>query len=127
MKSVSFKKSKPDPELLNLQAELLTAQGELSQAYRRFDQAVDPELVEACIYEINAVTARCNYLLRVIKERSGEAVSPRSGQRSGRAHQKHAATADSEAGIPGAFSCPDRSRVDASASREEEKGDAVWT
>ena len=72
MKSIFSKKSKPDPELLALKAELQEAQGELSLAYRRFDQALDPELVESCIYQISAVKARCNYLIRAIKERSPE-------------------------------------------------------
>ena len=53
-------------------AELAAAQGELSLAYRQFDQALDPELVESCIYQISAVKARCNYLIRAIKERSPE-------------------------------------------------------
>ena len=75
MKSIFFKKSKPDPELLALKAELQEAQGELSLAYRRFDQALDPELVESCVYQISAVKARCNYLIRVIKERSPEAAA----------------------------------------------------
>ena len=70
MRSVLFsKKTKPDPELLALKAELLDAQGDLALAYRQFDQAVDPELVESCIYQINAIQARCNYLIRVIKGR----------------------------------------------------------
>ena len=52
MRSVLFsKKTKPDPELLALKAELLDAQGDLALAYRQFDQAVDPELVESCIYQ----------------------------------------------------------------------------
>ena len=72
MRSVFSKKSTPDPELFRLKEELLTAQGDLSQAYRRFDQAVDPELVEACIYEIKSINARFAYLYRSIKERSGE-------------------------------------------------------
>ena len=38
-------------------------------AYNCFDQAVDPELVESCVYQISAVNARCNYLLRSIKAR----------------------------------------------------------
>ena len=43
MKSVFAKRSaRPDPELLNLKAELLEAQGDLAQAYRQFDQALDP-------------------------------------------------------------------------------------
>ena len=71
MKSVFAKKAaRPDPELLALRAELLEAQGDLAQAYHQFDQALDPELVESCIYQISAVKARCNYLIRAIKERS---------------------------------------------------------
>ena len=72
MKTALFKKNRQDPELLALRAELSKAQGELSLAYRQFDQAVDPELVESCIYQIKAEKARCNYLIRAIKERSPE-------------------------------------------------------
>ena len=56
MKPVFAKKAaRPDPELLTLKAELLEAQGDLAQAYRQFDQALDPELVESCVYQISAV------------------------------------------------------------------------
>lgn len=72
MKSTFWKRNRPDPELLALKEELQSAQGDLSLAYRQFDQAVDPELVESCIYQIKAEKARCNYLIRVIKERSPE-------------------------------------------------------
>ena len=72
MKTTFFKKNRQDPELLALRAELQSAQGDLSLAYRKFDQAVDPELVESCIYQIKAEKARCNYLIRAIKERSPE-------------------------------------------------------
>ena len=72
MKRMFSKKAKPDAELLLLKAELQEAQGQLSLAYRQFDQALDPELVESCIYQISAVKARCNYLIRAIKERSPE-------------------------------------------------------
>ena len=71
MKSLFSKKSTPDPELLTLKAELQNAQGDLAQAYCRFNRAVDPELVESCIYHISAVKARCNYLIRAIKARHG--------------------------------------------------------
>ena len=68
MKPVLFaKKQTADTRLLSLKAELLEAQSELAQAYRRFDQALDPELVESCIYQIKAIKARCNYLIRAIK------------------------------------------------------------
>ena len=36
--------------------------------------ALSPELVDACVYEITAELSRYDYLLRQIKERSGEAV-----------------------------------------------------
>ena len=72
MKTTFLKKRKPDPELAALKEELQNAQGDLSLAYRKFDQAVDPELVESCIYQIKAEKARCNYLIRAIKERSPE-------------------------------------------------------
>ena len=105
MRSVFSKHSKPDPELLHLKAELLAAQGELAQAYRRFDQAVDPELVEACIFESNAVTARCNYLLRSIKE-----YRPRAAQ----------ADAPARRGGTGLSRRTQRAAADG-------KGDVVWT
>ena len=75
MRTIFSKKAKPDPELLALKAELQEAQGELSLAYRRFDQALDPELVVSCVYQISAVKARCNYLLRAIKAREPDAVA----------------------------------------------------
>ena len=76
MKNILFtKRSRSDPELLALKAELLNAQGELACAYQQFDQALDPELVESCIYQISAVKARCNYLIRAIKERSPDTVA----------------------------------------------------
>ena len=71
MKTTVFsRKAKPDPELLALKEELQLAQEELALAYRQFNQATDPELVESCVYQISAVKARCNYLIRTIKERS---------------------------------------------------------
>ena len=59
-----------DPELETLRRELRQAQGELTAAYNSFDQAVDPQLVESCIYLISSLSARCDYLLRTIKDRS---------------------------------------------------------
>ena len=72
MRTTFSKKHRPDPELLALRAELQEAQDQLALAYRRFNQAVDPELVESCVYQISADKARCNYLLRAIKARCPE-------------------------------------------------------
>ena len=60
-------------ELQQLLRELSEMHEALENAYRCFNQAGDPELVEASIYEINAARSRCSYLLRAIKEVGGEA------------------------------------------------------
>lgn len=71
MKTDLFSRKPPrDPELELLKTELNAAQDDLQQAYRLFNQAVDPELVESCVYQISAVKSRCNYLIRAIKARS---------------------------------------------------------
>ncbi len=57
-------------ELFNELSDLRAA---LADAYMRFDRATEPELVDACVYEINAAQSRYNYQLRLIKERGGEA------------------------------------------------------
>ena len=57
-----------------VQQELLRTNQALKDAYTRFNCVCDSELIEASIYEISALKARCNYLLRRIKELSGEAV-----------------------------------------------------
>ena len=50
-----------------LQQELLDTAQALRRAYERFNYVCDPELVEACVYEINALQAKYNYLLRIAK------------------------------------------------------------
>lgn len=39
-----------------------------NQAYSSFNNACDQDLIESFVYEINALQARCNYLLRRIKD-----------------------------------------------------------
>lgn len=56
-----------------LQHELYSTGQALKEAYEKFNYVSEPELVEACVYEISALKARYNYLLRCIKERSGQA------------------------------------------------------
>lgn len=63
-----------DPALRELKQELLRTNDALKDAYTRFNCVCDSELIEASIYEISALKSRCNYLLRRIKELSGEAV-----------------------------------------------------
>ena len=68
-----------DPELLALQTELKAAQSDLALAYRQFDQATAPELVESCIYRISAAKARCDYYLQVLKLREPGAAGAAKG------------------------------------------------
>lgn len=56
------------PALLELKTSLQETQRALNHAYTAFDYACDPELTEACIYEIQSLQARMNYLVRRIKE-----------------------------------------------------------
>ena len=55
-----------DASMQDLFSELRDTRVALSQAYARFNAV--------CVYEINAELSRYDYLLRQIKERSGEAV-----------------------------------------------------
>ena len=68
------KKCSSDPALRELERELQANTQALKDAYLRFDYVCDNDLVESCIFEINALKARSNYLLRQIKQRSGQPV-----------------------------------------------------
>ena len=78
--SLFLKKSRTDPELERLKQELYAAQDDLQQAYHHLDLVVEPELVEACVYQICAIQARCNYLIRAIKSRCGAATAKKAGE-----------------------------------------------
>ena len=54
-------------ERQQLQAALKQTKQALQQAYASFDVMTDPDLVESCIFEIKAASARYNYLLRTMK------------------------------------------------------------
>lgn len=56
------------PALRELKTSLRETQTALDHAHAAFDYTSDPELTEACIYEIRSLQARMNYLLRQIKE-----------------------------------------------------------
>lgn len=51
-----------------LQFELRDTAQALRRAYERFNYACEPELVESCVYEINALQARYNYLIRLTRQ-----------------------------------------------------------
>ena len=68
------KKRSSDPAMRELERELQANTQALKDAYLRFDYVCDNDLVESCIFEINALKARSNYILRCIKARSGQEV-----------------------------------------------------
>jgi len=64
-------------ETQELFSELSDTRFALSQAYVRFNNTAEPELIEAAIYEINAIEARYSFLLRRLKQqRATAAFSP---------------------------------------------------
>ncbi len=68
MKRISRARRTEPPALLELKTSLQETQTALDHAHAAFDYTSDPELAEACIYEIRSLQARMNYLLRQIKE-----------------------------------------------------------
>ena len=51
--------------------ELYQTQQQLGEANARFNMATQPELIEQCVYEINALKARHAYYFRVLREGEG--------------------------------------------------------
>ena len=59
------------PDVRELEGELQAVNLQLCCAYERYDYICEPELVDACIYEIKYLKAKYDYLLRHIKELTG--------------------------------------------------------
>lgn len=57
-----------DPERQELMASLAHTRALINQAYGCFNSTSDSDLIESYVYEINALQARYNYLLRRVKE-----------------------------------------------------------
>ena len=56
-------------ELKQSAGEVLGIRTSLYEAYRKFDTITEPELVDACIYEINALRSRYDYAVRRAKSK----------------------------------------------------------
>ena len=67
------RRSAYDERMREMARELSDLRAALDGAYMRFNAATEPELVEACVYEINAAQSRYNYMLRRIRECGSEA------------------------------------------------------
>lgn len=51
-----------------LMKELLEVQKSLERAYENFSYVVDPELIDCCIYELNAGQERYKFLMKQMKD-----------------------------------------------------------
>ena len=51
-----------------LMQELKEVQKSLDRAYENFSYVVDPELIDCCIYDLNAGQMRYKFLMRKMKE-----------------------------------------------------------
>lgn len=54
-------------EVQRVRTEMLGVRRALEQAYNEFDNVTDPLLMEACIYEINALRAKYNCAVHDLK------------------------------------------------------------
>ena len=67
----SFFRRRPSPrdtERRELIASLASTRTLITQAYGSFNNVSDSDLIESYVFEINALQARYNYLLRRVKE-----------------------------------------------------------
>ena len=60
-----------EAERRELMSSLATTRTQINQAYGGFNSASDSDLIESYVFEINALQARYNYLLRRAKELEG--------------------------------------------------------
>lgn len=59
--------SKPDETYLQLVENLTQTKIQLDIAYQNFENAVEPELIDCYIYEVNAIQMRYKFLLSRLK------------------------------------------------------------
>lgn len=63
-----FKKSNTEPVSNPLLLEIEETKSALSAAYANFENVVEPDLVDSCIYELNAVQLRYKFLLNQLRK-----------------------------------------------------------
>ena len=63
-----------------LTEELTDAGRALEIAYSRFENAVDPDLIDCSIYEVNSILERYKYLLKLAKAAQGSAAQGSAAQ-----------------------------------------------
>jgi hypothetical protein len=62
-----FTKKRPSKDNLLLINEINRTKVALEAAYSNFENVVDPDLIDSCIYELNAIQNRYHFLLKQAK------------------------------------------------------------
>lgn len=62
-----FGKKEQEEELAALKETMRSTQGALERAYNGFNRTADSDLIEAYVYEINALRHRYSYLLKEVR------------------------------------------------------------
>ena len=62
-----FAKKRPPKENLLLISEINRTKIALEAAYSNFENVIDPDLIDSCIYELNAIQNRNHFLLKQAK------------------------------------------------------------
>ena len=65
---------KLDQEYRRRVAELREIRSKLGRAYSAFDNVTDPNIMDACIFEISALRSRYNYAVMSIKNMNSEEI-----------------------------------------------------
>ena len=72
IKKLAFRRDDPNQEARReLMSSLAHTRALINQAYGGFNTTSDSDLIESYVFEINALQARYNYLLRRVKELEG--------------------------------------------------------
>jgi exonuclease VII small subunit len=71
-----FCKPAKAPEQQELMSEIQTAKRDMDQAFQNFEHAVDPSLIDSCIFDLNAAQMRYKYLMTRAKNLSLSSLEP---------------------------------------------------
>lgn len=71
-----FCKNQASLEQQSLMSEIQAAQRDMDQAFQNFEHAVDPSLIDSCIFDLNAAQMRYKYLMERAKSISLSVLEP---------------------------------------------------
>lgn len=66
------RKNKEEIKKIRLMEELTQIQEKIELLYQNLSYIVEPELIDSCIYELNAFQCRYTFLLKQVKEEDEE-------------------------------------------------------